>query len=77
MTASAASADGVQKAADYATGAASSVVNHKYRAKIKRMDFFAGQGARRRHSGRYGNDEQRRPAEKDAVFRLDIYDSRH
>jgi len=34
---------------------------------MKRMDFFAGQGARRRHSWLYGNDEQRRHAEKDAV----------
>jgi len=34
---------------------------------MKRMDFFAGQGARRRHSVLYGNDEQRRHAEKDAV----------
>jgi hypothetical protein len=31
------------------------------------MDFFAGQGARRRHSEIYGNDEQRRHAEKDAI----------
>jgi hypothetical protein len=35
--------------------------------QMKRMDFFAGQGARRRHSWLYGNDEQRRHAEKDAV----------
>ena len=26
---------------------------------MKRMDFFAGQGARRRHSRDYGNDKQR------------------
>ncbi len=31
------------------------------------MDFFAGLGTRRRHSQLYGNDEQRRHAEKDAV----------
>jgi hypothetical protein len=41
------------------------------------MDFFAGQGARRRHSPDYGNDEQRRHAEKDAALCFDIYDSRH
>ena len=35
----------------------SSVVNHKLRNKIKRMDFFVWQGARRRHSLLYGNDE--------------------
>jgi hypothetical protein len=32
------------------------------------MDFFAGQGARRRHSWLYGNDEQRRHAEKKRHF---------
>lgn len=37
-----------------------SVVNQKYRNKIKRMGFFAGQGARRWHSSDYGNDKQRR-----------------
>jgi hypothetical protein len=36
------------------------------------MDFFAGQGARRRHGRLYGNDEQRRHAEKDAVLCFDI-----
>jgi hypothetical protein len=41
------------------------------------MDFFAGQGARRRHSPDYGNDEQRRHAKKDAVLCFDISDSRH
>jgi len=41
------------------------------------MDFFAWQGARRRHSLLYGNDEQRRHAEKDAVSCFDISDSRH
>jgi hypothetical protein len=41
------------------------------------MDFFAGQGARRRHSLVYGNDEQRRHAEKDAVLCFDISDSWH
>ena len=25
---------------------------------VKQMDFFAGQGARRRHRSDYGNDEQ-------------------
>jgi hypothetical protein len=55
-----------------------SVVNQKYRNMIKRMDFFAWQGARRRHSWLYGNDEQRRHAEKDAVLSCsDISDSRH
>jgi hypothetical protein len=44
---------------------------------MKRMDFFAGQGARRRHSVLYGNDEQRRHAEKDAVSCFDIYGSQH
>jgi len=34
---------------------------------MKRTDFFAGQGARKRHSGLYGNDEQRSHAEKDPV----------
>ena len=34
---------------------------------MKRMDFFAGQDARRQHSRDYGNDEQRRHAKKDAV----------
>ena len=34
---------------------------------MKRMDFSAGQGARRRHIRDYGNDEQRGHAEKDAV----------
>jgi hypothetical protein len=36
------------------------------------MDFFAGKGARRRHSLLYGNDEQRSHAEKDAVLCFDI-----
>jgi hypothetical protein len=36
------------------------------------MDFFAEQGARRCHSRDYGNDEQRRHAEKDAVLCADI-----
>jgi hypothetical protein len=39
---------------------------------VKRMDFFAGQGARRRHSMAYGNDEQRSHAEKGAVSCFDI-----
>jgi hypothetical protein len=39
------------------------------------MDFFAGQGTRRRHSLLYGNDEQRRHAEKDTVLCCDISDS--
>jgi len=43
---------------------------------MKRMDFFAWQGARRRHGWLYGNDEQRRHAEKDAVSCFDISDSR-
>jgi hypothetical protein len=30
------------------------------------MDFMARQGARRSHSGRYGDDEQRSIAVKDA-----------
>ena len=34
-------------------------VNHKLRNKMKRVDYFAGQGVRRRHSPDYGNDEQR------------------
>jgi len=44
---------------------------------MKRMDFFAGQGARRRHGWLYGNDEQRRHAEKDTASCFDISDSRH
>jgi hypothetical protein len=36
--------------------------------QTKRMDFFAWLGARRRHSRNYGNDEQRRHAEKDVVL---------
>jgi hypothetical protein len=44
---------------------------------MKRMDFFAGQGARRRHSWLYGNDAQRRHAEKDAASCCDISDLRH
>jgi len=44
---------------------------------MKRMDFFAGQGARRRHSSDYGNDEQRRHAEKDAVSCPAIYEAGH
>jgi hypothetical protein len=35
-------------------------------AKKFRMDFMARQGARRSHSGRYGDDEQRSIAVKDA-----------
>jgi hypothetical protein len=34
---------------------------------MKLMDFFAKLGERRRHSHSYGNDEQRRMAEKDAI----------
>jgi hypothetical protein len=41
------------------------------------MDFFAGQGARRRHSPDYGNDEQHRHAEKDAVSCRDISEADH
>jgi hypothetical protein len=44
---------------------------------MKRMDFFAGQGARRRHSVLYGNDEQRRHAEKDAVSCCIISEADH
>ena len=44
---------------------------------MKRMDFFAGQGARRRHSSAYGNDEQRRHAKKDAVSCFDICEADH
>ena len=50
---------------------------------MKRMGFFAGhtlkgtRGARRRHSLDYGNDEQRRPAEKDAVSCLNICEADH
>ena len=32
------------------------------------MDFFAWQDARRSHSMAYGDDKQRRHAEKDAVL---------
>jgi hypothetical protein len=35
----------------------SSGLLRKWRDKMKRMDFFAGQGARRRDSSDYGNDE--------------------
>jgi hypothetical protein len=42
---------------------------------MKWMDFDAGQGVRRRHSSFYGNDEQRRPAAKDAVSCFDISES--
>ena len=31
------------------------------------MDFFDWQGARRRHSRRYANNQQRRQTEKDAM----------
>jgi len=31
------------------------------------MDFFDWQGTRRRHSRRYGNNEQRRQTEKDTI----------
>ena len=44
---------------------------------MKRMDFFAGQGARRRHSMDYDNDEQRRHAVKDAVSCSDIRETDH
>ena len=44
---------------------------------MKRMDFFAGQGTRRSHSSDYGDDEQRGPAEKDAVTCLDICEAGH
>jgi hypothetical protein len=44
---------------------------------MKLMDFSAWQGARRRHSMAYGNDEQRRKAEKDAVSCIDISGSGH
>ena len=40
---------------------------------MKRMDFFAGQGARRRHSSHYGDDEQRCHAEKDAVSFVPLF----
>ena len=45
--------------------------------QIKRMDFFAWQGARRRHSSAYGNDEQRRHAEKDTFLCIVISLSGH
>jgi len=45
--------------------------------QIKRMDFGLGQGARRRHSSFYGNDEQRRPKAKDAVLCAILCDSLH
>ncbi len=47
------------------------------------MDFFAGLGARRRHSMVYGNDEgaplvrRNRHAEKDTVLRDDSCVTRH
>ena len=41
------------------------------------MDFFARLGARRRHSLVYGNYEQHRLAEKDAVLCFDISDLGH
>jgi hypothetical protein len=41
------------------------------------MDFFAGLGAKRRHNMAYGNDEQRRHAEKDTVLRDDSCVTRH
>ena len=44
---------------------------------MKRMDFFAGQGTRRRHSMAYGNDEQLRHAEKGAVSCFDISESQY
>jgi hypothetical protein len=44
---------------------------------MKRMVFFAWQGARRRHSMAYGNDEQRRHTEKDAISCFDISGSGH
>jgi hypothetical protein len=44
---------------------------------MKRMDFSAGQGARRRHGPDYGNDEQRRHAEKAAVSRCAISEADH
>ncbi len=44
---------------------------------MKRMDFVAWQGARRRHSKLYGNDEQRRHVAKDAVLCLDISEADH
>jgi len=34
---------------------------------MKLTDFFARLGERRRHSRSYGNDEQRRMAEKDEI----------
>jgi hypothetical protein len=39
--------------------------------------FFAGEGARRRHSGFYGNDAQGHHAEQDAASCLLISGSRH
>jgi len=44
---------------------------------IKPMDLFDWQDATRRHSLDYGNEEQRRQAEKDAVLWGDIYEARH
>jgi hypothetical protein len=44
---------------------------------MKRMDFSAGQGARRHHSPDYGNDEQRRHAEKGAVSCCAISEAEH
>jgi hypothetical protein len=45
---------------------------HQKRYKMKLMDFFARLGERRRHSRSYGNDEQRRMAEKDAISCVDF-----
>jgi hypothetical protein len=45
--------------------------------QMKPMDFFAGQGARRRHSRDYGNDGQRRHAKKCAVSCFGISKADH
>jgi hypothetical protein len=39
---------------------------------MKLMDFFVRLGERRRHSRSYGNDEQRRMAEKDTISGIGI-----
>ena len=57
--------------------ASSSTVNHKYRNRIKRMDFFARPGADPPPHSLCGKGLQRRMAEKDAVLCFDIYDSRY
>ena len=48
-------------------GCSASSPFHQRHYKMKVMDFFVRLGARRRHSRSYGNDEQRRMAEKDTI----------